>query len=60
MTSEKRQQIKNQQKELQLLFSAWMNEKKKHEVLTFADKDGNLVEHYPDGSKQVVLHAKQA
>ncbi len=54
MTSEKRQQIKNQQKELQLLFSAWMN-KKKHEVLAFADKDGNLVEHYPDGSKQVVL-----
>lgn len=53
-----KQEILERQKQLKILFSAWMKEKMKHEVLTFQKRDGRIVEHYPDGSEKVVGYAK--
>ena len=51
-------EILAQQKQLKILFSAWMKEKMSHEVVTFQKRDGNIVEHYPDGSEKIVGYAK--
>lgn len=53
-----KEEILAQQKHLKILFSAWMKEKMKHEVLTFQKRDGSIVEHYPDGSEKIVGYAK--
>lgn len=54
----KREEILKKQRELDVLFTAWMNEKKKHEVLTFQRPNGNIVQHYPDGTEKVIRYAK--
>ncbi|WP_169835300.1 hypothetical protein [Haemophilus paracuniculus] len=54
----KREQILEQQRQLHLLFKAWMDDKKKREVLTFMRPNGNIVEHYPDGTEKVIKYAK--
>lgn len=54
----KREEILKKQRELDVLFTAWMNEKKKHEVLTFQRRNGNIVRHYPDGHEEVIRYAK--
>mgnify|MGYP000870524304 FL=1 len=55
-----KQEILERQKQLKILFSAWMKEKMKHEVITFQKRDGRIVEHYPDGSEKVVGYAKNS
>lgn len=52
-----REEIVQKQKELDILFSAWIAEKKKHEVLTFQQKNGQIIEHYPDGAVKVIKNA---
>ena len=52
------EQILAEQHRLKVLFSAWMAEKMKHEVLTFKKRDGRIVEHYPDGTEKVIGYAK--
>ncbi|WP_018652338.1 hypothetical protein [Actinobacillus capsulatus] len=52
------EQIREQQRQLHLLFKAWMDDKKKREVLTFMRPNGNIVEHYPDGTEKVIKYAK--
>lgn len=54
----KKEEILAQQKQLKILFSAWMKEKMKHEVITFQKRDGNIVEHYPNGTEKIVGYAK--
>lgn len=54
----KREEVLQQQKNLNILFTAWMNEKKKHEVLTFQKRDGKIIEHYPDDTIRVIKNAK--
>ena len=55
-----REKIIQQQKQLKVLFSAWMKEKMNHEAITFQKRDGRIVEHYPDGSEKVVGYAKNS
>lgn len=45
----KREEILKKQRELDVLFTAWMNEKKKHEVLTF---------QRPDSIEKVIRYTK--
>ncbi|SUT88035.1 Uncharacterised protein [Actinobacillus ureae] len=52
------EQIREQQRQLQIQFKAWMDDKKKREVLTFHRPNGNIVRHYPDGSEKIVGYAK--
>lgn len=54
----KREELLKKQKELDILFTAWMNEKKKNEMVTYRQKNGDLIEHYPDGSVRVVEYAQ--
>lgn len=51
------QQVQTQQQELEVLFAALMNEKKKRDVISFEDEKGNIVEHYPDGTVKVLYCA---
>ncbi|WP_168353682.1 hypothetical protein [Rodentibacter caecimuris] len=53
-----KEEILAQQRQLKLLFSVWMKEKMKHEVVTFQKRNGTIVEHYPDGSEKIVGYAK--
>ncbi|MDP8163046.1 hypothetical protein QJU89_08560 [Pasteurella skyensis] len=53
-----REELLAKQHQLNVLFSAFIEEKKKHEVLTFGKKDGRIVEHYPNGTIKVVGYAK--
>ncbi|WGE42129.1 hypothetical protein [Actinobacillus equuli] len=48
------EQIREQQRQLQIQFKAWMDDKKKREVLTFQRPNGNIVRHYPDGHEEVI------
>ena len=52
------EEILAEQHRLKVLFSAWMAEKMKHEVLTFKKRDGRIVEHYPDGKEEIIGYAK--
>lgn len=45
----KKEAIAEHQRQLHIQFKAWMDDKKKREVLTFQRPNGNIVEHYPDG-----------
>ena len=53
-----REKIIQQQKQLKVLFSAWMKENMNHEVITFQKRDGRIVEHYPVGTEKIVAYAK--
>lgn len=55
---DKLDELKRKQKRLETLFSALIQEKKKHEILTFGLKDGRIVKHYPDGKIETVGHAE--
>ena len=52
------EEILKEQQRLKVLFSAWMTEKMKHEVLTFGKPDGRIVKHYPDGKEEIIGYAK--
>ncbi|MGR3806863.1 hypothetical protein SAMN05660772_01064 [Pasteurella testudinis DSM 23072] len=52
------QQIAEHQRQLHIQFKAWMDDKKKREVLTFQRANGNIVRHYPDGREEVIEYAK--
>ena len=54
----KLEQIAEQQRQLHIQFKAWMDDKKKREVLTFKRPNGNIVDHYPDGTEVVIEYAK--
>lgn len=54
----KREEILKKQRELDVLFTAWMNEKKKHEILTYRQENGDLIEHYPNGNIKVIEYAQ--
>ncbi|MEG9546333.1 hypothetical protein V6W75_10085 [Mannheimia sp. HC-2023] len=55
MTS--REELLKKQRELDILFTAWFEEKKKHEVLTYRRENGDLIQHYPDGTEKVIQYA---
>lgn len=51
-------EILEYQRQLHIQFKAWMEDKKKREVLTFRRANGDIVEHYPDGTEKVIKYAK--
>lgn len=51
-------EILEHQRQLQIQFKAWMDDKKKREVLTFMRSNGNIVHHYPDGREEIIEYAK--
>ncbi|MCW9709444.1 hypothetical protein L5B71_00840 [Avibacterium sp. 21-586] len=53
-----KEEIIEQQRQLHILFKAWMDDKKKREVLTFKRPNGDIVDHYPDGTEVVIEYAK--
>lgn len=53
-----KEEILAQQKQLKTLFSAWMKEKMKNEIVVFQKRNGNIVEHYPDGTEKIIGYAK--
>ena len=53
----KREQLLEQQRQLEIRFTAWMEDKKKREVLTFKRPNGNVVRHFPDGHEEVIEYA---
>lgn len=53
-----KEEILAKQKQLDILFTAWMDEKKKHEVLTFRRENGDLIEHHPNGDIKVIEYAQ--
>ncbi len=57
MTS--REELLKKQRELDILFTAWFEEKKKHEVLTYRRENGDLIQHYPDGTEKVIEYANR-
>ncbi|TNH05418.1 hypothetical protein FHQ26_00120 [Testudinibacter sp. TR-2022] len=59
MDIEKLRQIERKQAILKATFTAWMNEKMKDEVVCYMDKQGNIVNHYPDGTEKIIKHAKK-
>ncbi|MDY4593818.1 MAG: hypothetical protein SO424_01945 [[Pasteurella] aerogenes] len=56
MTS--REELLKKQRELEVLFRAWFEEKKKHEVLTYRRENGDLIEHHPNGFIRVIEYAQ--
>ncbi|AGH37681.1 hypothetical protein F542_17950 [Bibersteinia trehalosi USDA-ARS-USMARC-188] len=56
MTS--KEELLRKQQELDILFTAWFEEKKKHEVLTYRRENGDLIQHYPDGTEKVIKYAQ--
>ena len=42
----KREEILAKQRQLKVLFSAWMAEKKQHEIVTFRRENGDLVARF--------------
>lgn len=54
----KQEAIAEHQRQLHIQFKAWMDDKKKREVLTFQRPNGNIVRHYPDGHEEVIEYAK--
>ena len=54
----KREEFLEQQRRMHILFTAWMNDKKTREVLTYRRENGDLIEHHPDGSEKVIEYAK--
>lgn len=54
----KLEQIAEQQRQLHIQFKAWMDDKKKREVLTFQRANRNIVKHYPDGREEIIEYAK--
>ncbi|WP_165772793.1 hypothetical protein [Caviibacterium pharyngocola] len=54
----KQEQIAEQQRQLHILFDAWMADKKKREVVTFKRPNGDIVDHYPDGTEVIIEYAK--
>lgn len=55
----KREELLEQQRQLHIVFEAWMNDKKQREMLTFERENGDLVEHYPNGEEKVIRYAAQ-
>lgn len=53
-----REQILEKQRQLHILFKAWMADKKQHEILTYRKPNGDLVEHHPDGTEKIIEYAK--
>ncbi|ASK26770.1 hypothetical protein [Neisseria chenwenguii] len=51
------EKIRCKQVELEAAFAAWIAEKSKYEILAFADEQGNIVRHYPDGYAEVIVYA---
>ncbi len=52
------EQIREQQRQLQIQFKAWMDDKKKREVLTYRRENGDLIEHHPNGFIRVIEYAQ--
>lgn len=50
-------EILEHQRQLHIVFKAWMDDKKKREVLTFMKPNGDIVDHYPDGTEKVIKYA---
>lgn len=54
----KREELLKEQHQLNVLFSAWMEDKKKHEVVTYQKDNGDIVKHYPNGEEKVIVYAE--
>lgn len=54
-----REELLKKQRELDILFTAWFEEKKKHEVLTYRRENGDLIQHYPDGKEKVIEYVSR-
>lgn len=51
-------EILEKQRQLQIQFKAWIEDKKTREVLTFMRPNSNIVEHYSDGTEKVIKYAQ--
>ncbi|MDG2917138.1 hypothetical protein P7M46_03825 [Bisgaard Taxon 10/6] len=51
-------EILEKQRQLDSLFSAWFEDKKKHEMVVYRRENGDLIEHYPDGTIKVIEYAQ--
>ncbi len=51
-----RKELLAKQHQLNVLFSAFIEEKKKYEVLTFQRDNSEIIKHYPNGKIEVVCH----
>ena len=54
----KREQILEQQRQLHVLFSAWIADKKQREILTYRKPNGDLIEHYPNDEEKIIEYAQ--
>ncbi|MCP2040668.1 hypothetical protein L1281_001257 [Neisseria sp. HSC-16F19] len=54
---QRRAQILEQHRRMLVLFNAWMDDKKKREVVTYRRENGDLIEHHPDGTEKVIEYA---
>lgn len=52
------EQILEQQRQMSVLFEAWISDKEKREVLTYRKENGDLIRHHPDGREEVIESEK--
>ncbi|WP_439328348.1 hypothetical protein [Lonepinella sp. BR2357] len=53
-----KEELLKKHNDMLILWKAWMDEKKKHEILTFENEKGDIVRHYPDGREVVIEYAE--
>lgn len=54
-----REEVLKKNQAMLVLFDAWMTEIKKQEIVTYRQKNGDLIRHYPNGTTQVIDSAKR-
>lgn len=53
----KREELLEKQRQLHVVFNAWMADKKQREVVVYQRENGDLIRHYPDGKEKVIKYA---
>ncbi|MDO1509318.1 MULTISPECIES: hypothetical protein [unclassified Neisseria] len=53
----KREELLEKQRQLHVVFNAWMADKKQREVVVYLRENGDLIRHYPDGKEKVIKYA---
>lgn len=53
----KREELLEKQRQLHVVFNAWMADKKQREVVVYRRENGDLIRHYPDGKEKVIKYA---
>lgn len=53
----KREELLEKQRQLHVVFNAWMADKKQREIVVYRRENGNLIRHYPNGEEKVIKYA---